>query len=90
MMAQTNMRACHIPTLETTERGRSVNKHPTRFCNFCGFSEQERFLLVAGPAAVFICDECIPLAQEVVAEERIKRAAQSPNPNTAGPVPASS
>lgn len=55
-----------------------MEKHMTRYCNFCGFSEHERFMLVAGPGAVFICDECVPMIQEIITDERVKRACEQP------------
>lgn len=50
--------------------------HPTRFCSFCGYSENERYFLIAGPAAVFICEECVSQCQDMIAEKRIKEACQ--------------
>ncbi len=37
-------------------------------CSFCGKSQEEVKKLIAGPA-VYICDECIELCKEIVAEE---------------------
>ncbi len=37
-------------------------------CSFCGKSQQEVARVVAGPS-VFICDECIGLCAEIIAEE---------------------
>lgn len=35
-------------------------------CSFCGKGESEVQRLVAGPAPVAICDECVALAAEVL------------------------
>ena len=38
-------------------------------CSFCGKSQDEVRKLVAGPK-VYICDECIELCNDILAEER--------------------
>jgi ATP-dependent Clp protease ATP-binding subunit ClpX len=38
------------------------------FCSFCGKSQSEVRKLIAGPA-VYICDECIDLCKDIIAEE---------------------
>jgi ATP-dependent Clp protease ATP-binding subunit ClpX len=40
--------------------------HPT--CSFCGKAQEEVKKLIAGPA-VYICDECIELCKDIIAEE---------------------
>lgn len=42
-------------------------------CSFCGKSQEEVKKLIAGPA-VYICDECIELCNEIVEEEYEKEA----------------
>ncbi|MGW2559282.1 ATP-dependent Clp protease ATP-binding subunit ClpX [Streptomyces sp. NPDC001514] len=37
-------------------------------CTFCGKSQQEVRRLIAGPGAICICDECIGLCNELIAE----------------------
>ena len=37
-------------------------------CFFCGKSQEEVKKLIAGPA-VYICDECIELCNDIIAEE---------------------
>ncbi len=37
-------------------------------CSFCGMSQKEVKKLIAGPS-VFICDECISLCNEIIADE---------------------
>jgi|SRR5579871_1467790 len=39
----------------------------TLYCSFCFKSQHEVRKLIAGPAAIFICDECIELCNEVIA-----------------------
>jgi ATP-dependent Clp protease ATP-binding subunit ClpX len=40
----------------------------TLFCSFCGKSQTEVRKLIAGPA-VYICDECVALCNEIIFEE---------------------
>ncbi len=49
------------------------SKHSQLFCSFCGKSQEEVKKLVAGPA-VYICDECIELCNDIIAEEQDKNA----------------
>lgn len=41
---------------------------PNLVCSFCGKSDREAKKLIAGPA-VFICDECVELCNDILAEE---------------------
>jgi len=43
-------------------------------CSFCGKSQEEVKKLIAGPS-VYICDECIELCNEIIAEEYEKEEA---------------
>jgi len=45
-------------------------------CSFCGKSQREVRKLIAGPT-VYICDECISLCNDIIAEEIDKDDAQS-------------
>jgi ATP-dependent Clp protease ATP-binding subunit ClpX len=45
-------------------------------CSFCGKSQEQVHRLIAGPGGVYICDECIDLCQEIIAEEQSAPAAQ--------------
>ena len=38
------------------------------FCSFCGKSQEEVKKLIAGPA-VYICDECVALCNDIIVEE---------------------
>lgn len=44
------------------------NNYTSLFCSFCGKSQEEVRKLIAGPT-VYICDECIELCNDIVAEE---------------------
>lgn len=45
-----------------------AKKNPTLRCSFCGKPQEEVKKLIAGPS-VFICDECVELCREIIAEE---------------------
>jgi ATP-dependent Clp protease ATP-binding subunit ClpX len=45
-------------------------------CSFCGKSQKEVKKLIAGPT-VYICDECIGLCNDIIAEEADKDAGQN-------------
>jgi len=44
------------------------NNFPNLVCSFCGKSDREAKKLIAGPA-VFICDECVELCNDILSEE---------------------
>ncbi len=44
-------------------------------CSFCGKSQQEVRKLIAGPS-VYICDECVELCNEIIAEDYEKEIAE--------------
>ena len=54
-----------------TERKR--DDHGNLSCSFCGKSQKEVKKLIAGPT-VYICDECIGLCNDIIAEEIEKEA----------------
>ncbi|HTP29753.1 MAG TPA: ClpX C4-type zinc finger protein, partial [Anaeromyxobacteraceae bacterium] len=45
-----------------------MEKRETLCCSFCGKSQKEVKKLIAGPT-VYICDECIGLCNDIIAEE---------------------
>jgi ATP-dependent Clp protease ATP-binding subunit ClpX len=49
------------------------DKYNHLFCSFCGKSQEEVKKLIAGPS-VYICDECIELCNDIIAEEYEKEA----------------
>ena len=48
----------------------SMPKAETR-CSFCGEQRDEARKLVAGPAGIFICDQCVVRAFDVVADDTV-------------------
>ncbi len=52
---------------------KSMGKGSHLFCSFCGKSQEEVKKLVAGPS-VYICDECIELCNDIIAEEQEREA----------------
>ena len=46
-------------------------------CSFCGKNQDQVQRLIAGPGAVYICDECVELCREIIAEEAGGAAAGS-------------
>jgi ATP-dependent Clp protease ATP-binding subunit ClpX len=55
-----------MATSTTTRGGGSrVQYH----CSFCGKNQDQVKRLIAGPGAVYICDECVELCQEIINEE---------------------
>ncbi len=55
---------------------RKEHHHGNLSCSFCGKGQREVRKLIAGPT-VYICDECIRLCNDIIAEEaeRIARVA---------------
>ena len=62
----------------SSTRGSRVQYH----CSFCGKNQDQVKRLIAGPGAVYICDECVELCAEIINEEDpgggVGRAAASP------------
>ncbi|MBF0119148.1 MAG: ATP-dependent Clp protease ATP-binding subunit ClpX [Desulfobacterales bacterium] len=50
---------------------RKGDSNDNLFCSFCGKNQREVRKLIAGPA-VYICDECVVLCAEIIAEESEK------------------
>jgi ATP-dependent Clp protease ATP-binding subunit ClpX len=48
--------------------GKRESSHGNLSCSFCGKSQKEVKKLIAGPS-VYICDECIALCNDILAEE---------------------
>ncbi len=46
-------------------------------CSFCGKSQRDVKKLIAGPG-VYICDECISLCNDIIAEESVKEEGLTP------------
>ncbi len=56
---------------------RRDNRNINLSCSFCGKSQREVKKLIAGPT-VYICDECIRLCNDIIAEEKLKDTALGP------------
>jgi ATP-dependent Clp protease ATP-binding subunit ClpX len=54
-------------------------------CNFCGKSQKEVRKLIAGPS-VYICDECIELCNDIIAEEYGREETSQPRSRVPTPV----
>ena len=54
---------------------RGIDKNADLLCSFCGKSQGEVKKLIAGPG-VYICDECIELCNDIIAEEYEKDEAR--------------
>jgi len=64
-----------------TQKSPSKGVGKLLYCSFCGKSQHEVRRLIAGPA-VFICDECVDLCNEIIREELLENV-----PEEAGKLP---
>jgi len=64
---------------------RTRSGQPAYVCSFCTRGQEEVQRLIAGPGGVFICDECVALCTQIIAEERATKP--SPGPVKLGRVP---
>ena len=48
-------------------------------CSFCGKAQAQVKRLIAGPDRVFICDECVNLCEQIIAEESPSEPTESPD-----------
>jgi hypothetical protein len=62
--------ASDAPSLAATEVQNPAPQKPTLHCSFCGKSQHEVRALIAGPT-VYICDECVGLCNDVIADKEI-------------------
>jgi ATP-dependent protease Clp ATPase subunit len=49
-------------------------------CSFCSKRQSDVYRLFAGPEGVYICDECVTLSSEAVAEALEAEVRQLPSP----------
>lgn len=56
-------------------------------CSFCNKSQRDVKKLIAGPT-VYICDECVDICLDIIAEDRISEENLAGSPNTEGLVEA--
>jgi ATP-dependent Clp protease ATP-binding subunit ClpX len=54
-------------------------------CSFCGKNQDQVKRLIAGPGAVYICDECVELCREIIDEEAAGPAKAKVGPNRTPP-----
>jgi ATP-dependent protease Clp ATPase subunit len=47
----------------------------TAYCSFCGYPNTEVVCIVKGPGGVGICNECVKVAVETVADYLAKKVA---------------
>lgn len=52
--------------------GKNNNNLPLLRCSFCGKTENQVHKLIAGPNGIYICDECVDLCDEILAEEEME------------------
>jgi ClpX C4-type zinc finger len=64
-----------LALLEVDVKPKQDQPAPTLSCSFCGKSQREVRKLVAGPT-VYICDECVKLCNDIIAEEIDKNGAE--------------
>ncbi len=60
-----------------TTRGSRGQYH----CSFCGKGQEQVRRLIAGPGAVYICDECVELCREIIDEEHSPTPKAKPQQN---------
>src|SRR3989304_3670394 len=47
-----------------------ANTRRTQYhCSFCGKNQDQVKRLIAGPGAVYICDECVELCRDIIQED---------------------
>ena len=64
----------------TTRGGATRGGRSDYHCSFCGKPQTQVKRLIAGPDQVFICDECVNLCDQIIAEETTsKRGRNAPN-----------
>jgi len=56
-------------------------------CSFCGKGQEHVRRLIAGPGAVYICDECVELCREIIDEEQTPAAQKAKSPLSKVPTP---
>jgi ATP-dependent Clp protease ATP-binding subunit ClpX len=58
--------------------GKSPKK--TLYCTFCFKSQHEVRKLISGPAAVYICDECVELCNDIIAQGSPRSSSKTASP----------
>ena len=47
-----------------------ASTRPSHTCSFCKRQQDQVRRLIAGPDSVYICDECVDLCKEILADEQ--------------------
>jgi ATP-dependent Clp protease ATP-binding subunit ClpX len=63
-------------TAQAAAGGSSPTK--TLYCSFCFKSQHEVRKLISGPGSIFICDECVDLCNEIIADRPLNSKSPSP------------
>jgi excisionase family DNA binding protein len=64
---------------DARQAGRSGGKGRAAYrCSFCGKTQEQVRRLIAGPGAVFICDECIALCNTIISEQESRPVEAAP------------
>ncbi|MBO0764882.1 MAG: hypothetical protein J2P50_09885 [Hyphomicrobiaceae bacterium] len=72
--------ASNAPSLAGNDEQNSAPQKSTLYCSFCGKSQHEVVALIAGPA-VYICDQCVGLCNDVIADKEILSILQTDEAN---------
>jgi len=84
----TGVLICLLSRFESAEvKPKPAAARTPLYCSFCGKSQQEVKKLIAGPR-VYICEECIGLCNEIIAEDIAQQEA-SPAEQPSPPQPRS-
>jgi hypothetical protein len=76
-MAETEARNDTAIATPSASTGGDLAKKKTLYCSFCFKSQHEVRRLIAGPAAVYICDECVELCNEIIARGPARSASKT-------------
>jgi hypothetical protein len=60
--------ATNEPGIPPTAAAGASPPTKTLYCSFCFKSQHQVRKLISGPASIFICDECVGLCNEIVAD----------------------
>ncbi|MEN3379269.1 MAG: ATP-dependent Clp protease ATP-binding subunit ClpX [Hyphomicrobiales bacterium] len=69
-------RAAGEPPLASSAEHEPAPQKAALYCSFCRKSQHDVRCLIAGPA-VFICDECVELCDDIVEDEKIQTLLQA-------------
>lgn len=56
-------------------------------CSFCGKLQSSVEKIIAGPNGVYICNECIDLCNDIIAEQLVESTTTEPSPTPPLPAP---